>query len=213
MAERPTRYRRYTASDKAEAVGIALVEGVVEAERRTGIPRETLSAWRTSPEYAEARDRTRDELVADLRAAFSLALDRLVSTITDGPADLRGLTAAVDMLGTRLALLEGHATERVETRALLEGLDDHEREALSEALDGWIAEREAEERASPETVHAAEEAYRAALEGRVVYVVPEDATGDDREALRAAAAAYVETVMLVSEGGAPSSAVRRSETA
>lgn len=196
VAERPSRYRRYTAEDRASAVGVALAEGVTEAERATGIPRETVAYWLDRPEYAAIRERTRDQLAADVRAAFSLALDRLSRTLAEGDVDLRGLAYTVDRLGTRLALLEGGATERLETRTLLEGLDDHERAALSEAIDGWLAERrEAPRTPDPETVRVAEDAYRAALEGRVVYVVPEETTGEeDAEAMRAAADAYVEAM-------------------
>jgi len=43
--------RRYTAKQRAKAVGVAMVDGVTAAERVTGIPKTTIQDWTKRPEY------------------------------------------------------------------------------------------------------------------------------------------------------------------
>jgi transposase-like protein len=130
--------RRYTTKQRAEAVGIAVLEGVTETERQLGIPKETIQRWVTSPECAQLRTRAREDIVADVRAAFLKALDRTAMLI-DLCDDLRDVSDTADKLGNRYALMAGEATIRTESRTLTEGLDDHERLTLRNAIDAWTS--------------------------------------------------------------------------
>jgi hypothetical protein len=135
--------RRYTTKQRAEAIGIAVMEGQTEAGRQTGIPPTTIDRWLDRPECVEMRSRAREEIIADVRAAFLLAVDRTAELLRSPDADLRSAADAMDKLGTRLALLSGEATTRTESRALTEGLDDHERTALRDAIDAWVTRQPA----------------------------------------------------------------------
>ena len=138
MAESRKTWTRRPTAEKARAVGIALVEGVTETERQTGIPAESIQYWLNQPQFAELRIRAREDIVADVRAAFLKALARTAELI-DRCDDLRDVGDTADKLGNRYALLAGEATVRTETRAITEGLDDHERTALRDAIDAWLA--------------------------------------------------------------------------
>ena len=55
---------------KAEAVGLAEVIGIRPAARQVGVPESTLRRWRESPDMAQLRAETKDEVTADVWAAF-----------------------------------------------------------------------------------------------------------------------------------------------
>jgi hypothetical protein len=138
MAGRPTHYQKRTTADKAKAVGIAMLEGVTESERQTGIPHRTISDWMERPEFAEFRLRAREQVAEDVKTAFLVGLARSMELMrTD--TDLRAVGDITDKLGNRWALMTGEATIRTESRTLTEGLDDHERLTLRNAIDAWTS--------------------------------------------------------------------------
>jgi hypothetical protein len=137
MTERPRRYQKRTTAEKAKAVGIAVLEGVTEAERQTGVTESSIRYWLDSPEFAHFRVRAREEIIGDVRAAFLKALQRTVELVSSS-TDLRDVSDTADKLGNRLALLSGDATARTEHRDL-DDADD--REALDAAADAYLTAR------------------------------------------------------------------------
>jgi hypothetical protein len=134
MAERRTWTKR-PAAEKARVAGIALLEGVSEAERQTGVPKTTIQYWLDGPEFVHLRTRAREDIVADVRAAFLKALARTVELIALSD-DLRDVGDTADKLGNRLALLSGDATARTEHRDL-DDVDDTD--AVRIAADAYVA--------------------------------------------------------------------------
>ena len=130
-------HRRYSAKQKAEAVGIAVVEGVTETERRTGIPKETVHYWLRKPEFEHLRTRAREEVAEDFWTGVQVGLEEVTRGLrSDAP--LRDKAQALGVVYDRFALLTGQATSRTESKALTEGLDDHERAQLRSLIDGAL---------------------------------------------------------------------------
>lgn len=134
----------YTRKQRATAVATAdALNSTEAAAERLGIPGRTIRRWQADPEMAEYVQKTRDELADDIRAAAALAWSSLVARIRSGDIETRDLIIAAGVAIDKAQLLSGGATARTETRALTEGLDDHEKRALRDAIDEWIAERTA----------------------------------------------------------------------
>lgn len=126
----PTR-RRYTRTQKAEAVGIATASGVTEAERQTGIPKTTIQYWSERPEFVQLRTKTAEAVAEEMWAAMQTGLRRMVELIplTD---DVAKVGVAVGILYDKRALLTGGATERTETHDWT--ITDHETVDRANAL-------------------------------------------------------------------------------
>jgi hypothetical protein len=120
MAER----RRYSKTQKAEAVGLALVHGVTETERRIGIPKETIQYWTERPEFAHLRTTARDAVADQFWVAIQVGLRAVVSGLDDPDVPLRDKQQALATLYDRHALLTGMATSRTESRDLTGTLSD-----------------------------------------------------------------------------------------
>jgi hypothetical protein len=133
--------RRYTRKEKASAVTAAAASSVVAAAEATGIPATTIDYWMHSPEFVEIRDRTREELADEMRVLAHMATDRLRQLIPS--MDARDLIVLDSMAIDKSQLLRGEATARTETRAL-DAFDDHERQALHDAIRAELEGREVE---------------------------------------------------------------------
>ena len=123
--------RRYTAKERAQAVGIASVEGVTEAERVTGIPKETVQYWTRKPEFAQLRTTAREVVIADFWAGIQIGASEIAKGLS-GDAPLKDKAQAVAVLVDKYALLSGQATVRTET--LTAGLAPEQRARLRGAL-------------------------------------------------------------------------------
>jgi hypothetical protein len=130
-------HRRYTARRKAEVVGIAAVEGVTEAERETGIPKETIHYWLNKPEFAHLRTTAREIVVSQFWIGIQVGLEEVVKGLR-GDAPLNHKADALRTLAERFALLNGEVTAR--TESLTAGMDDHERATLRSVLMRAVAE-------------------------------------------------------------------------
>lgn len=119
MAER----RRYTARQRANAVGIATVEGVTAAERQTGIPKTTIDYWLDKPEFVHLRTTARDALAERFWVGIQVGLEEVAKGLR-GDAPLRDKAAALGTLYDRHALLTGGATGRTESRDITGSLAD-----------------------------------------------------------------------------------------
>lgn len=105
--------RRYTRAQKAEAVGLATMVGVSEAERVSGIPKTTIQYWTESPDFVQLRTRAQDEFILDMWVGLQVGATEIVKGfLSDAP--LRDKAVAWKELGDRYALLTGQATARTE---------------------------------------------------------------------------------------------------
>lgn len=120
------------------AVTAAAASSVLAAAEQSGIPESTLRYWLDKPEFAELRDKTREEAGKGWEVIQHLALARLRDLIPTMEA--RDLTILAGLAVDKSQLLTGQATSRHET--ITEGWDDHEKVALREAIRGELDKRE-----------------------------------------------------------------------
>ena len=125
-----TARRRYDAKTRAKASGIAVVEGVTEAERQTGIPKETIHYW-TKTEFAHLRTTAREVVVDQFWIALQVGLREVLKGIS-GEAPLKEKSDALRTIADRYALLTGSATSRTENRELNDLPDSAYVEAIRE---------------------------------------------------------------------------------
>ncbi len=128
-----TERRRYTAKERAAAVGIAVADGVTAAGRKTGIPKQTIDYWQSKPEFGHLRTTARETVIDQFWIGIQVGLREVIKGI-EGDAPLREKAEAMKVMADRYALLTGEATSRSEHRELTEALDDHEREALARII-------------------------------------------------------------------------------
>ena len=115
--------RRYTAKDRATAVGIAVVEGVTEAERQTGIPKQTIDYWQSKPEFGQLRTTARDVVADQFWVGIQIGLREVVKGL-ESDAPLKDKHAALGTIYDRHALMTGLATSRSESRDLTGTMPD-----------------------------------------------------------------------------------------
>lgn len=125
--------RRYTAREKARGVGIAVVEGVTEAERQTGIPKVTIWQWMQKPEYEQLRTSARETVAERFWVGIQVGLDEVVKGLRDPETPLKDKSHALGVMYDRHALLTGGATGRMESRELNDLPDSAYVEAIREA--------------------------------------------------------------------------------
>jgi hypothetical protein len=129
--------RRNNAGQRPKRVRLAAVlaaetSGVVLAAKATGIPESTIRGWLDSPEFAEIRAKTKDDLADEVKVAGFLAWRRVIETMpTMHPRDA---IFAAEKAVTILQLLTGAATSRLEMRDVTDTLDDHEKAQLQAVL-------------------------------------------------------------------------------
>lgn len=131
--------RSYTRQQKTRAVALSYAVGVSEAARRLSIPHRTISAWRAHPDFADAVQQERDQLAEDLRTSVKLALRKVAEGLMDPRSNLGHRARALEVLHKSLALVEGEATERIESANLNVNagapvLDDLEKHLLREYI-------------------------------------------------------------------------------
>ena len=147
---------RYTPDQKTEAVDLADEHGPAEASRQTGIPRRTITSWRTEPAQAtkEKTVAAREQLAASnatkRERLRTLLLDRSLDmlermegehhdyrgtneiTLPRPPAQaVKDLSISVGILIDKYRLEMGEATGRTESVAESE-IDRDLREAFTE---------------------------------------------------------------------------------
>ena len=132
-------HRRYTKRQKAEAVGVALVEGVTAAGDKTGIAKTTIQEWINKPEYVQLRTTAQEVVAQSLWVGVQIGAKALIEGL-QGDAPLHHKASAFEALAERWALLSGEATSRTEHRELTDALDDHEKASLRSILEEALAE-------------------------------------------------------------------------
>jgi hypothetical protein len=116
--------RRYTKTQKAEAVAVANMTNAKAAAETLRIPRKTLSYWLDDPEYASLRHETRDAVADQFWAAIQVGLKEVANGLRDPDAALRDKSVALGILYDKHALLTGGATARSENRDISGTLSD-----------------------------------------------------------------------------------------
>lgn len=116
--------RRYTNAEKAAAVGRAAATTTQRASEEMGIPRTTLRQWIDEPQYAELRQKTRDDFAGALWVGMQVGVDQVTRGLMDPDAALRDKATALGILYDKHALLTGAATSRTESRDLTGSLSD-----------------------------------------------------------------------------------------
>jgi hypothetical protein len=122
---------------KAEAVGLSVVEGVRPAARKMGIPVSTLIYWRESEEFEQLRTRKKEEVQAEVYAAFQTGVRRVVELMPK-TEDMSKVAIATGILFDKFALMSGQATQRTEHADVTAKLDDHETAQLADAIEGLL---------------------------------------------------------------------------
>ena len=126
--------QKRTTAEKAAAVGIALAVGVTEAERQTGIPKQSIDYWLNSPAFGHLRTRARAEVATEMWAGVQVGLQAVVEGLRNPEAPLRDKATALGVLYDRYALMVGEATSRTESKALTDDLSPEERQRARD----WI---------------------------------------------------------------------------
>lgn len=131
--------RQYSRRQKATAVALAEVTSQTQAAAAAGIPLSTLHRWMDEPWAADLRTKTRGDIADEARVAALLALQEIVRQIRSGSLEGRDAVIAFGVLIDKAQLLSGEATARTESRTLTDGLNDHEKATLRDAIDTFLA--------------------------------------------------------------------------
>ena len=106
--------RRYSDTEKADAVGRAAIIGPVRAARELSIPARNVSAWMADPRFAAVREASHEQILGTLRSAAAAGVDELLRVIRDPKAADRDKVRAAEVALDRYQLMSGGATERTE---------------------------------------------------------------------------------------------------
>ncbi len=135
--------RRYTAKERAAAVGLATVDGVTQAEAKTGIPKTTIQYWIDKPEFAQLRTKSRDAVADEFWTVIQVGLRRIADLIPASD-DLQKVSVATGILYDKHALLMGMATSRSESRDLTGTMPDADLIAAVDEADAITSAHRAE---------------------------------------------------------------------
>ncbi len=129
------RGKKRPMAERAQAMGIALVNGPAAASDQLGIPESTIRLWMDRPEYAELRTKTREELAEGFKALAHLAMTQLIAQAQAGLIEPRDLTILLGVATDKHLLMSGEAISRTETRTWTDSLDDTEKQRLRDWID------------------------------------------------------------------------------
>lgn len=126
------RGKKRPTTERTKAVSLAVVHGVAEAARLTGIPERTVNEWYHLPEFAELRDRNKEEVTAEWWAGIQKAFRRAVDLLDKTDDPVKAATAGAIMFD-KMALSRGEVTSRSEN--LTSGFDRDQQTAIRK----WLA--------------------------------------------------------------------------
>ena len=125
-------------TERARAVGLAVVVGQEEAGRQLSIPTSTIHEWMNRPEFVELRNTAREKVGDLMWVSIQEGIRQLDDGLRNPNERLRDKSDTVQMLIEKRALLMGEATARTETHAITDGWNDEERDALKRAIDAEL---------------------------------------------------------------------------
>jgi len=134
-------HRRYTKRTKLAAVMAAEMGGLTQTAEQTGIPKSTVKYWMDSPEFAHVRTKTREDLAEEISTVAHLAWQRVARALASGEMEPRDAIFAAEKATSLQLLMSGEATARTENVSITDGLDDHEKQALGDAIRDELARR------------------------------------------------------------------------
>jgi hypothetical protein len=126
------RGKKRPTTERTKAVSLAVVHGVAEAARQTGIPESTVREWYELPEFAELRARNKEEVTAEWWAGVQKAFRRSVDLLEHTDDPVKAATAGAIMFD-KMALSRGEVTSRSES--LTSGFDRDQQAAIRD----WLA--------------------------------------------------------------------------
>jgi len=132
--------KRYTRRQKVTAVIAAEMTTQAAAAEQAGIPRKTLAYWFDDPEFAVYRQKVREELGPEGIALAHNVLSEIRRRLPE--FEPRDLSTLYGILIDKAQLVTGQATSRSETRAITDGMNDHETAALRKIIDEVVAASE-----------------------------------------------------------------------
>lgn len=107
--------RAHSDTEKAEAVGLALVRGTKAAAEATGVSQRSVQRWVDDPAMARLVAETNENVRGHLWAGLQLGLESVLGAL-DGDAPLRDRAVAFGVLFDKWALMSGEATSRTESK-------------------------------------------------------------------------------------------------
>lgn len=131
--------RRYTKREKTTAVIAAEASSIAAAAQQTGIPESNIRYWLADPKFAVYRDKSAEDRAEQFRVVAQMALARLIELIPT--MDAKDLVVLMGVATDKSQLLAGKATDRVENVSITDGLDDHEKDLLKQAVLGELGRR------------------------------------------------------------------------
>lgn len=137
-------HRRYTKAQKVAAVAEAERTSLTATAEVTSIPLTTIKYWFDSPEFADVRTKTRDNMAEGSLVMAIIAQAELIRRIRSGDISDQALVSAYGVGIDKAQLLSGAATARTESRDITGTLSDSDvRDAIAAAslLLGAGAER------------------------------------------------------------------------
>jgi hypothetical protein len=93
-----------------------------------------------NPEFAEIREKAREELAPLASTVAVVGWIESLRLLREHKLEPHDVIFLTGLATDKSQLLNGLATARTETKALTDGLDDHEREALRDVIDRALAE-------------------------------------------------------------------------
>jgi hypothetical protein len=153
--------RAYTAQERADAVALALSQGVTIAAKQSGVERHTLSRWLAAATSEDSTAigavivaDTREAVAARIWSVFVAGIDALAERVKDPKTRAGDLARIVDVLGERYALLAGGPTANVNVNTMegavheiVESMTWEEKDALAASLHDAARQRMAAEAA------------------------------------------------------------------
>ena len=128
--------RRYTKREKVTTVMAAEMTSLSAAAKSSGIPKSTVKYWLDSPKLAQFRTTTREQLADEAKVLQQLAAEAIRQRLPE--FEPRDLTILYGVVADKAQLLSGAPTQRTEHRDLTANLSDHEKDALTDAIDAFL---------------------------------------------------------------------------
>lgn len=114
--------RAHTDSEKAKAVGLALLRGTAAAAEASGVSQRTVQRWVDDPAMARLVAETKDGVRDHIWAGMQIGLEAVVAGLKDPDAPLQARANTFGILFDKWALMSGEATSRSESKDITDDI-------------------------------------------------------------------------------------------
>ena len=114
--------RAHTDSEKAQAVGIALLRGTKAAADQSGVSQRTVQRWVDDPAMAQLVAETKDGVRDHIWAGMQIGLASVVEGLKDPDAPLQARANTFGILFDKWSLMAGEATARTESKNITDDI-------------------------------------------------------------------------------------------